>query len=130
MVDMGVQPFLLSASLSGIIAQRLVRCLCPHCKEEYELDEVTCEKINVPSGTHAFRPVGCPNCRKGYRGRRGIYEIMVMNDELREMILKGADNIELREAAVKQGMKTLRQAGINAALHGYTSLEEILTTTL
>ena len=130
MVDMGVQPFLLSASLSGIIAQRLVRCLCPHCKEEYELDEVTCEKINVPAGTHAFRPVGCPNCRKGYRGRRGIYEIMVMNDELREMILKGADNIELREAAVKQGMKTLRQAGINAALQGYTSLEEILTTTL
>ena len=130
MIDIGVQPFLLSASLSGVIAQRLVRCLCPHCKEEYELDDQTCEKIHVPSGTRAFRPVGCPSCRKGYRGRRGIYEIMVMNDELREMILKGVDNIELREAAVRMGMKTLRQAGINAALYGYTSLEEILTTTL
>ena len=130
MIDMGVQPFLLSASLSGVVAQRLVRCLCPICKEEYELDDQTCEKIDVPSGTRAYKPVGCPNCRKGYRGRRGIYEIMVLNDDLREMILKGADNIELREAAIKNGMKTLRQAGINAAIYGYTSLEEVLTTTL
>ena len=129
-IDMGIQPFLLSASLSGVVAQRLVRCLCPFCKEEYELDEATCEKIHVPSHSHAFRPVGCPSCRNGYRGRRGIYEIMVVDDNLREMILKGADNIELREAAIKQGMKTLRQAGINAAINGITSLEEVLTTTL
>ncbi|MDY6399490.1 MAG: ATPase, T2SS/T4P/T4SS family [Synergistales bacterium] len=129
-IDMGIQPFLLSASLSGVIAQRLVRCLCPHCKEEYELDEKTCEKIEVPTGSHAFRPVGCQHCRNGYRGRRGIYEIMFVDDDLREMILKGADNIELREAAIKHGMKTLRRAGINAALHGVTSLEEVLTTTI
>ena len=129
-IDMGIQPFLLSASLSGVVAQRLVRCLCPFCKEEYELDDATCEKIHVPSHSHAFRPVGCPSCRNGYRGRRGIYEIMVVDDNLREMILKGADNIELREAAIHQGMKTLRQAGINAAINGATSLEEVLTTTL
>ena len=129
-IDMGVQPFLLSASLSGVIAQRLVRRLCPHCKDEYELDEMTCEKIHAPAGTHAYRPIGCPQCRNGYKGRQGIYEIMVVDDDLREMILKGADNIELRDAAVKSGMKTLRRAGINAALRGHTSLEEVLSATL
>ena len=123
-VDMGVQPFLLSASLSGIIAQRLVRKLCPHCKVEYEVDANTCEKLGIPEGSTAFRAMGCPNCRNGYKGRRGIYELMVLNDNLREMILKGADDMELREAALKNGMKSLRQAGIRAALAGHTSLEE------
>ncbi|MBQ7543449.1 MAG: Flp pilus assembly complex ATPase component TadA [Synergistaceae bacterium] len=129
-IDMGVQPFLLSASLAGIIAQRLVRCLCPNCREEYSVDEATCEKLGLPEGSTAFRAVGCQHCRNGYRGRRGIYELMVLNDNLREMILKGADDMELREAAINNGMKTLRRAGINAALQGYTSLEEVLTATL
>ncbi|MBQ6665227.1 MAG: type II/IV secretion system protein [Synergistaceae bacterium] len=130
MIDMGVAPFLLAASLTGVIAQRLVRCLCPNCKEEYELDDTSCEKFGVPPGSTAFRPVGCPNCRHGYRGRRGIYEILVMNDYLREMIIKGADALELRNAAVEGGMKSLRRAGINAALQGYTSMEEILSATI
>ena len=129
-IDMGIAPFLLSASLSGVVAQRLVRCLCPHCKEEYELDAKTCENLGIPQGSHAFRAIGCQHCRNGYKGRRGIYEIMVLNDDLREMILKGADHLELREAAVKYGMKSLRQAGINAALSGYTSMEEILSATV
>ena len=129
-IDMGIQPFLLSASLSGVVAQRLVRCLCPHCKEEYVIDDDTCEKLEIPAGSTAYRSVGCQNCRNGYKGRRGIYEIMYIDENLREMILKGADDIELREAAVKGGMKTLRKAGIHAALMGYTSLEEVLTSTL
>ena len=129
-IDMGIQPFLLSASLSGIIAQRLVRCLCPHCREEYEVDAATCEKLGLPEGSTAFHASGCQHCRNGYKGRRGIYELMVLNDSLREMILKGADDMELREAAIQNGMKTLRRAGINAALQGYTSLEEVLTATL
>jgi len=130
MVDMGVAPFLLAASLTGVVAQRLVRCLCPRCKEEYELDEATCERLGIPSGSTAFKPVGCQACRHGYRGRRGIYEIMALNDHLREMIIKGADAMELRNAAIGDGMKTLRQAGINAALAGYTSMEEILSATI
>ncbi len=130
MIDMGVAPFLLAASLTGVIAQRLVRCLCPNCKEEYEIDEVMCDRLKIPHGTTAFKPVGCPNCRHGYRGRRGIYEILVLNDHLREMIIKGADAMELRSAAIEDGMKTLRQAGINAAIAGYTSLEEILSATI
>jgi type IV pilus assembly protein PilB len=129
-IDMGIAPFLLSASLSGVVAQRLVRCLCPHCKEEYELDDVTCDRMGIPHGTHAFRAIGCQHCRNGYKGRRGIYEIMVLNDDLKEMILNGSDHLELREAAIQYGMKTLRQAGINAALAGYTSLEEILSATV
>ena len=129
-IDMGVAPFLLAASLTGVVAQRLVRCLCPRCKQEYEIDDVMCEKLGVPSGSTAFKPVGCQNCRHGYRGRRGIYEIMMLNDHLREMIIKGADAMELRTAAIEDGMKTLRRAGINAALAGYTSMEEILSATI
>ena len=126
MIDIGTQPFLLAASLVGVIAQRLVRCLCPHCKEEYEIDSKTCEKINIPVGSHAYKPVGCPKCRNGYKGRRGIFEIMVVNEELRDLILKSPSSIELRSAAIKNGMKTLARSGINAALSGSTSLEEVL----
>ena len=130
MVDMGVPPFLVLASLSGVIAQRLVRRLCPICREEYELNENMCETLNVPMGTHAFRPRGCNECRNGYKGRRGIYEIMMVDDELRRMILEGVSNIQLRAEAIKRGMKTLRQSGINNALAGHTSLEEVFATTL
>ena len=121
MIDMGVPPFLVSASLSGVIAQRLVRRLCPICREEYELNENMCETLNVPVGTHAFRPRGCNECRNGYKGRRGIYEIMVVDDDLRRMILEGVSNIQLRAEAIKRGMKTLRQSGINNALAGMAS---------
>ena len=130
MVDMGVAPFLLSASLTGVVAQRLVRCLCPHCKEEYEIDEATCEKLGIPPGSSAYKPIGCQHCRHGYKGRRGIYEIMALNDHLRDMIVKGAEAAELRQAAIEDGMKSLRKAGLNAALAGYTSLEEILSATI
>lgn len=129
-IDMGIPPFLLSASLSGIIAQRLVRCLCPYCKQEYELDSGTCERFNLPQGTHAFKPVGCPHCRNGYKGRRGIYEIIVIDDDLRDMILKGQAAMSIRDAAIHKGMKTLRQSGLNAVRAGYTSLEEIISATL
>ena len=129
-IDMGVAPFLLAASLTGVVAQRLVRCLCPNCKQEYMLDDATCESLGVPSGSTAFKPVGCQNCRHGYRGRRGIYEIMVVTDQLREMIIKGADAMELRNEAINEGMKTLRRSGINAAIQGFTSLEEILSATI
>ena len=130
MVDMGVAAFLVSASLSGVIAQRLVRRLCPLCREEYELAPKTCEELRVPVGTRAFRARGCNECRNGYKGRRGIYEIMVLDDDLRRMVLEGASNLDLRNAAIEKGMKTLRQSGINAALAGFTSLEEVLTSTL
>ncbi|NLL37383.1 MAG: Flp pilus assembly complex ATPase component TadA, partial [Fretibacterium sp.] len=129
MVDMGVASFLVSASLAGVVAQRLVRRLCAACREEYVMAPHMCKMLNVPEGTHAFRPKGCNECRSGYRGRRGIYEIMVVDDDLRRMILDGVSNIQLRTEAIARGMKTLRQSGINAALAGHTSIEEVFSTT-
>jgi type IV pilus assembly protein PilB len=130
MIDMGVPAFLVSASLSGVIAQRLVRKLCPVCKEEYEMAPNLCKSLGVPEGTSAWKPKGCSECRGGYKGRKGIYEIMMVDDDLRKMILEGASNIQLREEAIRKGMKTLRQSGINNAMAGLTSIEEVFTTTL
>ncbi|MDR1650019.1 MAG: GspE/PulE family protein [Synergistaceae bacterium] len=130
MIDMGVPSFLVSASLSGVVAQRLVRKLCPSCKKEYEMSPNLCKSLGVPAGTHAWKPIGCNECRSGYRGRKGIYEIMMVDDDLRKMILDGESNIRLRETAIKKGMKTLRQSGINNAIAGLTSVEEVFTTTL
>lgn len=130
MVDMGVPPFLVSASLSGVIAQRLVKKLCPFCKEEYEMEPNMCDALNVPHGSHAWKAKGCNECRQGYKGRKGIYEIMMIDDDLRKMILEGASNIQLRTEAIKRGMKTLRQSGINNALAGLTSIEEVFASTL
>ncbi|MDR2179533.1 MAG: Flp pilus assembly complex ATPase component TadA [Synergistaceae bacterium] len=130
MIDMGVAPFLVSASMSGIIAQRLVRKLCPFCKEEYEMDPNMCDALEVPHGSHAWRAKGCNECRQGYKGRKGIYEIMLVDDDLRKMILEGASNIVLRAEAIAKGMKTLRRSGINNALAGLTSVEEVFATTL
>ncbi|MDR2137746.1 MAG: Flp pilus assembly complex ATPase component TadA [Synergistaceae bacterium] len=130
MVDMGVAPFLVSASLSGVIAQRLVRKLCPFCKEEYEMDPNMCDALEVPHGSHAWKAKGCNECRQGYKGRKGIYEIMMLDDDLRKMILEGASNIAIRAEAIAKGMKTLRKSGINNAIAGLTSIEEVFATTL
>ncbi|MDR1875603.1 MAG: GspE/PulE family protein [Synergistaceae bacterium] len=129
MIEMGVPPFLVSASLTGVIAQRLVRKLCPYCKQEYRMSLRTCEALEIPVGSRAWKATGCNECRQGYRGRSGIYEIMVMDDDLREMILGGTNNIRLRSAAVKKGMKTLRQSGLSKVLSGITSIEEVMGVT-
>ena len=130
MIDMGVAPFLVSAALSGVIAQRLVRKLCHFCKEEFEMVPNMCDALSVPHGSRACKPVGCNECRMGYKGRKGIYEIMMVDDDLKKMILEGASNITLRNEAIKKGMKTLRQSGINNVLAGLTSIEEVFSSTL
>jgi type IV pilus assembly protein PilB len=129
MVEMGIPPFLVAASFSGVIAQRLVRKLCSFCKQKYELTFRACDALGIPHGSHAWKATGCNECRQGYRGRSGIYEIMVMDDDMREMILEGASNFQLRSSAIKKGMKTLRQAGLNKIMTGVTSMEEILGIT-
>ena len=130
LVEMGVPPFLVSAALSGIIAQRLVRKLCPYCKEEYLPPDYTCDSLDLPRGSRVWKATGCNECRQGYKGRIGIYEIMPMDDDLRRMILEGENALRLRAVAVEKGMKTLRRSGINNALAGVTSLEEVFSTTL
>lgn len=130
MIDIGVQPFLISATLLGVLAQRLIRTLCPHCKQEEELDADAwrefCHplKLKVPKNTYG--PVGCDECRHtGYKGRAGIYEVLRLNKEIKQMISKDTELIPLRDAAIKDGMRSLRYAGAHKVAEGLTTLEEL-----
>lgn len=130
LVDMGIQPFLVASSLLMIIAQRLIRNLCSSCKEEYTLPDPLCATLNAPSGSKAFKPVGCNECRgTGYRGRTGIFEIMEVTGPIRELIVSGASSAVVRDEALRNGMKNLRTSGVRKILSGRTSVEEVLTTT-
>ncbi len=128
LLDMGVEPFLVSSAISGVLGQRLVRRICKHCKEEYIPDP-----IDVPSdfliepGQPVFRGAGCRECRhSGYRGRVGIYELLMINEEIREMILRRKSAGELLEVArTKHGLKVMREDGLAKVLQGFTTIEEI-----
>lgn len=130
LTDMGVEPFLLSSSLLGVLAQRLVRCLCENCRVPYAPDA---HEQALLEGLHAetlYHPAGCAACgHTGYRGRTGIYELLGMNDGLRHMIHDRTAEQALREQAVRNGMKTLRQDGLRLVVSGKTSLEELLRAT-
>lgn len=135
LLDMGVEPFLMVTTLKGILAQRLVRVLCPHCKEPYRPPKRIFEKLSLKLDQKdhplvLYRPKGCPWCAKtGYRGRRGIYELMEINDTLRELILNKAPNSEILKCAKQTGMSSLRQSGLDAVLQGVTTIAEVLRVT-
>lgn len=131
--DMGVAPYLLSSSLVGIIAQRLIRRLCVHCKEEYIASDYEKEILGVPKNQtlNLYRKVGCNRCSStGYKGRVGVYEIMEINKELRELINKDASVENITNSALKNGMKTLSKSAINVILKGNSTVEELLRITL
>lgn len=131
LVDMGVAPFLVSSTLSTIISQRLVRTLCSSCKKPYEPSAALSHSLGLPEGLTLYQPVGCDDCRgTGYRGRTGIYEIMIVNEEIRKGILDGAATSRLRELALQEGMVPLRQGGLRKVQEGLTSLEEVLHVTM
>lgn len=131
LVDMGVPNFLLASSLRGILAQRLVRKLCPNCKREHVIPDVTAKEIGVPLGTCAYEPVGCPSCRfTGYSGRTVISEMMLIDSTLRDIINNASSEHEIRAYARKNGMKTLRESARGKVLAGITSVEEMLCTTM
>jgi len=136
LLDMGIEPILLASALSGVLAQRLVRLLCPHCRLPYFLPH----ELRVADGwtvergkplyrppTHADQP--CPHCRMGYAGRTVISELMVVDDAIRSLILQRADTAAIREAAVAGGMRPMREDGLRRVLAGETSLEEVLRVT-
>ncbi|OGF45682.1 MAG: type IV-A pilus assembly ATPase PilB [Candidatus Firestonebacteria bacterium RIFOXYA2_FULL_40_8] len=132
--NMGVEPFLITSSLIMVIAQRLVRKICPKCKEAYEVSPEVLEDLNIKAAEGEkvvfYRGLGCPNCANtGYKGRAAIYEVMVMNDEIRKMILKRASGTDIKKIAIETGMITLREAGIRKVRAGGTSIEELLRTT-
>ncbi len=129
--DMGVEPFLLSSSLLGVLAQRLVRCLCAECREAYAPDETELSMLgSAPRPSVLYRPVGCAACgHTGYRRRTGIYELMKVDDGMRRLIHDRAAEQSLREYAVQRGMRGLRQDGERLVVSGMTSLEELLRVT-
>lgn len=134
LIDMGVEPFLVSSSIIGIIAQRLVRGVCHDCAKKYtptaeELAEIGLT-LDELKGRQVYRAVGCPNCLEtGYTGRVGIYEVMMMDDEIRAEIMKGSDASTIRKVGVAQGMTTLRGDAAAKVLQGITTIEEILRVT-
>jgi type IV pilus assembly protein PilB len=129
---MGIEPFLVSSSVNLIVAQRLARMTCAHCREE---DPVPPEVLREVGWTgEPFVPqrgTGCPSCNgTSYRGRIALYEVMPMTDEVRDQILAGATARDLRRAAIQAGMKTLRQSGLTKVAQGITTLEEVLRVTM
>lgn len=133
LLEMGVEPYLIASSLIGVLAQRLVRVICPKCREEYKPSKellLTMGIKQAPANLTLYRGTGCRECRHtGYRGRTGIFELMLVSEKMRQMILRKAGTAEIEIEARKNGMKTLRQDGIRKALSGITSLEEILSAT-
>jgi general secretion pathway protein E len=134
LVEMGIEPFLASSSIVGILAQRLVRKLCPHCREGYQagpnlLRELGLEK-ELPPNCLLYREVGCDRCMQiGYRGRTGIYELLTVDERIRDLVLQNRDAASIKQAALAAGMTSLREAGIARALAGETSIEEVLRVT-
>ena len=132
LIDMGVKPFLVASSIQAVLAQRLVRILCPACKEKNEhVDLPTLRSMGVTEEQLGkatfFRPVGCPKCHNmGFKGRLGIFEVMVLNMELRELTFKHRPLSEIRQAARLLGMRTLLEDGLIKVMRGTTTLEEVL----
>ena len=128
--DMGVAPFLISSSVIGVIAQRLVRKLCPSCKEAFEPGPNVCREYGIPEGSRIYKAVGCEQCRwSGYKGRTAVFQIMTVNDEIRRLIAEESQAREIEAAARKNGMRTLRDAGLLKVLEGVSSMEEVLQET-
>jgi general secretion pathway protein E len=131
LTDMGVEPFLLSSSVVGVLAQRLVRRLCPDCRVAYAPDETELALL-APLGKPdvLYRPTGCPSCNDtGYRGRTGIYELLEVDETLRSMIHAHDSEQHLRDYATKRGMKNLRDNGLRWVMSGDTSVEEVIRAT-
>lgn len=130
--DMGIESYLLADSMIGVIAQRLVRRLCPHCKKPHVLTEEERQMMELPINqeVNAFEPCGCEQCdNTGYKGRIGIYEIMTVTPKLKTLIAKGVGADELKAAAQAEGMHTLRDSAVKLVLDGVTSYNEMLRTT-
>jgi type IV pilus assembly protein PilB len=135
LIDIGVKPFLVASSVRAAIAQRLVRKLCNHCKQSGELTDTELRALGIEPGQLAdaqvMRPKGCEECRQiGYKGRTGIFEIFVIDDEVRHMINKRSSSFVLRQRARELGMRTLREDGVRKVLAGITSAEEVISITV
>ncbi len=134
LIDMGIEPFLVASSVEGIMAQRLVRTICKHCKTEQKVERSYLRKIGFPEefmdSTTFMRGAGCEACRQqGYQGRLAIYELLVLNENLRPLVLSRAASSTMAQRAIEGGMRTLRDDGWNKVRNGITTIEEILRVT-
>lgn len=134
MIDIGAEPFLIATSILGVVAQRLVRVLCPHCKEPYQPTDFELNTLGITReqalNGHICKIVGCDHCnQKGYTGRTQIQELLIMTDEIRSLIMQRKDGNTIKKQAIVDGMKTFRDHGIQKVLSGITTIEEVLTNT-
>ena len=131
LLNWGIEPFLITSTVKGIIAQRLVRRICQACKESYEAEPMNLKKVglNVNNPITLYRGKGCLSCRNtGYKGRIGIYELLQMDDEIAQLIMDKAPGYKIRENAINKGMITLLEDGLIKAKRGDTSLSEVIET--
>jgi type IV pilus assembly protein PilB len=133
--DMGIQPFMITATVEAILAQRLVRRVCSNCREPIEVTDRILAQLSMTRdelGERRFyRGKGCDTCNNtGYKGRVGLFELMIMNDDLREMIIQGSSTDELRDRAMEFGLVTLRSAGMKFAFEGTTTVDEVIRETI
>jgi len=133
--DIGIEPYLIASTVLGIMAQRLVRVLCASCKEPYELPDRALKSIfpdrPLSSKVTLYRPKGCEQCQgSGYWRRQGIYELLAMSEPIRELTHRSAPSAEIRAAARLEGMKTLRESGLDLVFQGITTVEEVFRNTV
>jgi len=129
--DMGIEPFLIASSINAVLAQRLVRIICPHCKQVYTADAEELKRIGIVDGEgvtrRIFRGRGCTKCHHtGYKGRCGIYELLLMTQDMKSLVLQTSDANQIKSHAVENGMVTLRQDGAMKVLQGITTVEEVV----
>ena len=133
LIDMKIDAFLVASAVSGILAQRLIRTICEDCKEPYTPNEEVLHSLNLDAGNNKYtfyKGKGCDACKgSGYRGRIGIYELMVINDTIRELILANAPVVEMKKVAKQHGMNTLREDGLKKVVNGITTIEEVFRAT-
>mgnify|MGYP000207976691 CR=1 FL=1 len=133
--NMGTAPYNIAASVTLITAQRLVRCLCPHCKKSTPLPSAVLHQAGLPLAlltdekVEIFTPAGCEQCHKGFSGRTGIFQVMPMSAEMQNLVLRDAGSQEIEQQAQREGVASLRLAGLRKVLQGITSLDEVLATT-
>ncbi len=133
--NMGTAPYNIAASVSLITAQRLVRCLCPHCKRKASIPAAIWRKagwlphLSDEDSVPAYEPVGCPQCHKGFAGRTGIFQVMPVSAEMQQLVLQEAGILEMARQAQNEGVSSLRMAGLRKVLQGITSLDEVLAAT-
>jgi type IV pilus assembly protein PilB len=135
LLNMGVEPFLVASSVNLMLAQRLVRKICPECKQPAEISDQALLDLGLPpeefKGHTFYRGKGCKNCSDtGFKGRMALYEVMPVGENLKELILQGASALDIKKEAIRQGMKTIRQSGITKFKEGITTIEEVLRATV